>query len=121
MADLLPRETAGTYWGYSVEAKTGAEVLSDPRFGLKIATSRLGTTVSDGLGLLRSSLRRANGVKLIFGSPSRGLFDIMGKDLPRRVDYVLNFFPEQQVETVRTEEAVFVSLGVVSLLFSEKA
>ena len=121
VADLIQKEKVGPYWGYSVEAKTAPEVLSDPRFDLRIATSRLGTPVADELGRLKSSLHDAGGVKLIFGSPSRGLFDIVGQDLHRRVDYVVNFFPEQHVETVRTEEAVFVSLGVVSLLSSQKA
>jgi hypothetical protein len=120
-ADLLPRERAGHYWGYSVESKSIAEVLSDSRFGFKIATSRLGTPIAHELGELRPSLQNAQGVKLIFGSPSRGLFDIVGQDLPRRVDRVLNLFPEQQVETVRTEEAVLVGLAVVSLISSEKA
>jgi methyltransferase len=121
VADPIPKEKAGTYWGYSVETKTIAEVLSDSRYGLKIATSRLGTRVADELAGLRPSLQRAEGVKLIFGSPSRGLFDIVGTDLPRKVDFVVNFFPEQHVETVRAEEAVLVSLGVVSLLRVEKA
>ena len=121
VADLIPRETAGQYWGYAVETRTVAEVLSDSRFSRKIATSRLGTPMVDELSRLTSSLHHAEGVKLIFGSPSRGLFEIVGEDLPRRVDYVVNFFPEQQVETVRTEEAVFVSLGVVALLSSQKA
>ena len=121
VADVIPKERGGPYWGYEVETKTVAEVLSDSRFGLKVATSRLGTPVADELARLRSSLRLAEGVKMIFGSPSRGLFDIVGPDLPRRVDYVVNFFPEQGVETVRTEEAVLVSLGVVSLLIAEKA
>jgi len=121
VADVIPKEGAGAYWGYSVETKTVTEVLSDSRYGLKIATSRLGTPVANELGELRSSLQAAEGMKLIFGSPSRGLFDIVGPDLPRRVDYLLNFFPEQQVETVRTEEAVLVSLGVVSLVSAEKA
>jgi methyltransferase len=121
VADIIPKESAGPYWGYSVETKTVAEVLSDPGYGLKIATSRLGTPVVDELGKVRSSLQRAEGVKLIFGSPSRGLFDMVGPDLPRKVDYVVNFFPQQEVETVRTEEAVLVCLGVVSLLAAEKA
>ena len=120
-ADVIPRDSAGAYWGYTVEAKSLDDVLSDPKFGLKIATSRLGTPIADNLGRLRSSLGSTEGVKLIFGSPSRGLFDLVGPDLQRRVDYVLNFFPDQKVETVRTEEAVFVSLGVVSLLSAEKA
>ena len=121
VADIIPKELAGLYWGYAVETKTAAEVLSDSRYGLKIATSRLGTPVADELSGLRSSLRRAAGMKLIFGSPSRGLFDIMGQDLSSKVDYVVNFFPEQKVETVRTEEAILVSLGVVSLITAEKA
>jgi len=121
MADLVPKEKAGAYWGYKVETKTIGDALSDSRYGLKIATSRLGTPVADEVARLRSDLQQVEGVKLIFGSPSRGLFDIAGPDLPRKVDYVVNFFPEQQVETVRTEEAVLVSLGVVSLLTVEKA
>jgi len=121
VTDIIPKEKAGSYWGYAVETKTVAEVLSDSRYGLKIATSRLGAPVADELAGLRSSLGRAEGVKLIFGSPSRGLFDIVGPDLPRRVDYVVNLFPEQHVETVRTEEAVLVALEVVSLLKAEKA
>ena len=121
VAELIPREKAGAYWGYSVETKTIADVLTDSRYGLKIATSRLGTPVANKLAELKSSLQRVEGVKLIFGSPSRGLFDIVGPDLPRKVDYVVNLFPEQQVETVRTEEAVLVSLGIVSLLRAEKA
>jgi len=121
VADMIPKETAGSYWGYSVEAKTVAEVLADSRYGLKIATSRLGTPVANAVAELRTSLQGVDGVKLIFGSPSRGLFDMVGPDLPGKVDRVVNFFPEQQVETVRTEEAVLVSLGVVSLISAEKA
>ena len=121
LADIVPKEKAGSYWGYAVETKTVADVLSDSRYDLKIATSRFGTPVADELAKLRSSLQRVKGVKLIFGSPSRGLFDMMGQDLPRKVDHVVNFFPEQQVETVRTEEAVLVSLGIVSLISAGKA
>jgi len=121
VADLIPKGWGGSYWGYAVEKKTIADVLSDPRYGLRVATSRLGTPVVEELARLRSSLQRVEGVKLIFGSPSRGLFDMVGPDLPRKVDFVVNFFPEQHVETVRTEEAVLVSLGAVSLLRAGKA
>lgn len=57
-------------------------------------------------------------MKLIFGSPTRGLFDLVGADLPRKVDFVLNLFAEQHTETVRTEEAIFAGLNVVSNLIS---
>jgi predicted SPOUT superfamily RNA methylase MTH1 len=121
VVELVRREEIGGYWGYRVEAKSLPEVLSDPRFKVRIATSRLGTPLNEALGRVEASIREADGVKLIFGSPSKGLFDILGEDLSKRVDFVLNLFPQQQVETVRTEEAIFAGLGLVSLLSAGKA
>ena len=116
IADAIAKEEAGEYWGYVVETKTLPESLADSRFKVKIATSRLGTPLHDALGRLRELTSEGRGVKLIFGSPSRGLFEMAGRDLGRRVDLVLNLFPGQKVETVRTEEALFAGLGVVNLV-----
>ena len=55
-------------------------------------------------------------MKLIFGSPSRGLFDIVGPELARKSDYVVNLFLDQHVETVRAEEAIFAGLNLVNML-----
>ena len=121
VADVITRGEAGGYWGYTVEAKQRAGVINDRRFPVKIATSRLGTPLSDALGRARALLRGGSAVKLVFGSPSRGLFDIVGRDLEREVDLVLNLVPEQQVETVRTEEAIFAGLGFVNFVSAEKA
>ncbi len=120
VAEVVPREEVSEYWGYRVETRRLSEVFADSRFELKIATSRLGTPVAEALGALRTRVRGGN-VMLIFGSPSRGLFDMAGGELSRRVDFVLNLFPRQHVETVRTEEAIFAGLGLVSLLSAEKA
>jgi hypothetical protein len=92
------------------------EVLSDPRFGLKIATSRYGNTLQSQVFRLRESILKANSAKLIFGSPSRGLFDIVGQQLSARVDFVVNLLAEQHVETVRTEEAIYAGLNLVNTL-----
>lgn len=116
VAELYSRERINEYWGYRVEEKAIAEVFSDPRFKVKIATSRLGRPLSDLLAPLQVSIAQADGVKLIFGSPSKGLFDIVGRELTRRADFVVNLFPEQKVETVRTEEAVFAGLNLVTVL-----
>jgi predicted SPOUT superfamily RNA methylase MTH1 len=121
VAELVSRESVGEYWGYVVEAKSVSEVLSDQRFEVKIATSRLGKPLSESLGPLREAMAGRAGVKLLFGSPSRGLFDIVGKDLGSRVELVVNLFPEQKVETVRTEEAILAGLGLVGLLSAGKA
>jgi predicted SPOUT superfamily RNA methylase MTH1 len=121
VAEEIPREEAGRYWGYTVEERAPAEVLTDGRFRLKVATSRLGTPLKDALGPLGEKVAKADGVKLIFGSPMRGLYDILGNDLADRVDAVVNLYPDQQVETVRTEEAIFAGLGLVSVLCAGKA
>ena len=120
-AATVPREDVPAYWGYLVETKSVGELLSDPRFNMKIATSRMGEPLSESLGRLERSIRAAGGVKLIFGSPSRGLFQIVGRDLENRASIVVNLFPEQKVETVRTEEAIFAGLGLVSVLSAGKA
>lgn len=112
---------AGAYWGYDVVEKRGDEVLRDRSCGVKVATSRLGEPLAKEMTNLRASVKGSDGVKLVFGSPSRGLFDVLGQALVREADFVLNLFGEQHVETVRTEEAIFAGLNLVDVLICEKA
>jgi predicted SPOUT superfamily RNA methylase MTH1 len=121
VAEQIPREEAGKYWGYMVETKAADEVLEDPRFKVKVATSRLGTPLREAIGPLKLAMGSADSVKLVFGSPMRGLYDVFGKDLGTKTSFVVNLFPSQQVETVRTEEAIFAGLGLVSLIYAGKA
>jgi len=116
MAVVVDRREVNQYWGYSVDVCGMTELLSDSAFPLKIATSRGGESVVASLPAIRASLEGAKGVMLIFGSPSRGLFETFGKDLRQRVDYVVNLFPEQNVATVRSEEAMLAALYLLELL-----
>jgi predicted SPOUT superfamily RNA methylase MTH1 len=117
----IARENVQDYWGYVVESKSVEEVFNDSRFGLKLATSRLGEPLSRRVSEVREALGKAAGVKLVFGSPSKGLFEMVGPELARKSDFVLNLFQEQHVETVRTEEAIFAGLGLVNVLIPNKA
>ena len=119
--ELVGRMEAPGYWGYTVERRTMAQVLDDARFRVRVVTSRLGVAPSQTMGRLEDEIRATDSIKLIFGSPSKGLFEMAGKELSKRVDFVLNLFPQQQVETVRTEEAIFTGLGLVSLITAKKA
>ena len=121
VADRVQPETVKEYWGYRTELKSADQVLSDGRFRVKVATSRLGAPIIAERSRLEAAFRGTDSLKLIFGSPSRGLYDIVGRDLGRRVDFVVNLVPEQQVQTVRTEEAILVGLGLISVLSAEKA
>jgi predicted SPOUT superfamily RNA methylase MTH1 len=109
------RSQPSEYWGYVVEARGAEQVLSDSRFGLKIATSRLGEPLATCLGKLGEETNRAKSIMAIFGSPSRGLFE-MFRDLPGRVSFVVNLYPEQHALTVRTEEAIGSALYLLEVL-----
>jgi predicted SPOUT superfamily RNA methylase MTH1 len=114
--ELIPREKIKEYWGYRVELKSVGDVFSDPAFRVKVATSKFGVPLAQSRASLEASFSRTDSIMLIFGSPSKGLYDIVGRDLDRRVDFVVNLFPEQHVETVRTEEAIFAGLNLLSIL-----
>ncbi len=116
--ETIPRDAVKEYWGYSLEVKDLAEVFSDARFGVKVATSRYGDPLGSRIPSLQEAVRRSDGVALVFGSPSRGLFEIAGKDLRAKADFTLNLFADQHVETVRTEEAIFAGLQLVNTLVS---
>jgi methyltransferase len=112
---LGDRSTSREYWGYSVEEGSAEEVLSDRRFGLKIATSRSGEPLGSALGRMGERFRGSRSCLVLFGSPSRGLYETF-PELEKRTDFVVNLYPEQHVATVRTEEAVASALYLLELL-----
>jgi len=112
---VVPREQVPEYWGYAVEVSS-VGALNDPRFPLRIATSRRGDPLVSVMRRLKDGIQRATGLMLLFGPPSRGLFEILGKDLYDKVAFVVNLYPDQQVVTVRSEEAIFSALYLAELL-----
>jgi predicted SPOUT superfamily RNA methylase MTH1 len=116
---LSDRAQTGEYWGYTVEVKGVDEILSDSRYSLKVATSRYGTPLSGTIVPLGEAMRASRGVVVIFGSPSRGLLDMI-KNLRQRVPFVVNLYPEQQTATVRTEEAMSSGLYLLEVVGAMK-
>jgi predicted SPOUT superfamily RNA methylase MTH1 len=114
----VERREVKAYWGYSVEVSGTPALLAEAAFPLKVATSRLGDPVARVARSLRIDLQGSSGVMLLFGSPSRGLFETIGKDLRSRVGYVVNLFPEQNVVTARSEEAILSALYLMGILSS---
>jgi len=123
-ARLVDKPTAG----FDVECTDLSAALSDES-RLRIAASEYGEKLSHArLGELLPDLRA--GMTVAFGSPGRGLPEILGVE-PEAVsaavaadehvesdpgfDRWLNTIPRQGSETVRTEEAMFASLGCLTL------
>ncbi|SDM58917.1 hypothetical protein SAMN04487949_2179 [Halogranum gelatinilyticum] len=113
--------------GYVVERTDLAEALDRDDAGVSIATSRHGEELSvQRLSTLVGRLH--DGMTVVFGSPGRGLPDILDidvEDLPTErgasvgpgsgFDLWLNTIPRQGSEVVRTEEAMFASLACLTL------
>lgn len=60
---------------------------------------------------------RGHDVTILFGGPKHDLFEIAKQedfDLREVVDYVWNTIPLQKVVTIRTEEALIITLGVIN-------
>ncbi len=104
------------YWGYEVKEVVSISEMLKGLNNTVVMTSKQGEPLSKFEQELKQQLKDASTVLIVFGSPNRGVFEIL-KDERRRpkefTKYVLNFFPEQMVETVRLEEAI---LGCLSLL-----
>jgi predicted SPOUT superfamily RNA methylase MTH1 len=111
------------YWGYKIVKADSSlgKFIEDAKFDLALGTSRYGTPVANLWSGLASSLKNAEHVLMAFGSPKMGLRDVLKLEskVPDDVfDYFLNTVPNQNVSTVRTEEAILISLGILNLATS---
>jgi len=111
------------YWCYTVHTvKSLRDVLKFRKWGLKIATSKYGTSIVKVKDELRDKLLESKSVLVAFGSPFEGLWEIAKREnisLDREFHYILNTIPNQGTETVRTEEALYATLGVLSIIEAE--
>jgi predicted SPOUT superfamily RNA methylase MTH1 len=110
------------YWGYmvSTESCSFGKLVEKGRFGLTIATSKIGAKFTDKAVKMAEKWAKANTILVGFGAPTRGLHEIVrdeGTNLSSLVDFVVNTIPAQGTETVRTEEALLASLAVLNLQF----
>lgn len=113
-----PRQRGGLYWGYSVRLAQGlAGLMHDCPFkggyDLKIGTSERGQVVQPG----NLQLPRFKHVLVAFGGPG-GLEECLehdkklaGKDTSELFDLYLNTCSKQGSRTIRTEEAILISMS----------
>lgn len=117
-----PKIELGTYWGYQVRLCTDLDSIItgcpfDGGYDLKIGTSDKGDFVKD------VSIPKFKHCLIMFGGLA-GLEDIYeadesidGTDPKAHFDLYLNTCPSQGTRTIRSEEAVLISLTVLSPLF----
>ena len=109
------------YWGFRVARGNVSlsEIVRNRKFDLTISTSRKGTDVREITPELREKWVSSKRPLIVFGSPNDGVPEILarsGMNVSDAMDFDLNTIPDQGVETVRTEEALWGSLAVLNVL-----
>ena len=108
----------GEYWGYEVlrtEDLKGA--VEATRADFVVATSRRGGNLYEAISAI-TNINPAS-VAIVFGGPYAGLLEIcerQGVEARELFDAIVNTVPEQAVKTVRTEEALIVTLALLNVL-----
>lgn len=109
------------YWGYeiSVDMKGLGHYLKNSKHDYIISTSRLGTPVNLVIDRIKNILKSGKKIAILFGSPHEGLHEILKKesiDVNSISDLVVNMVPNQGTATIRTEEALIISLAIISII-----
>lgn len=113
-------QETGQYWGYAVKNRSSLQSLLLEWNGQIIITSRKGRqAVSAGRGSKSSDdsriLRDGSDLLVVFGSPERGVHEILGgRANAMSSARILDFFPGQQTVTVRLEEAITGALAIIN-------
>jgi methyltransferase len=109
------------YWGFRVRRtdSTLGQLIRREKGDLTISTSRKGKPVREVQDKLRLKWKSSHRTLVLFGSPDEGVPEILGREdikLESAYDFNVNVIPNQGVETVRTEEALFATLSLLNLL-----
>ncbi|RJS84554.1 RNA-binding protein [Candidatus Bathyarchaeota archaeon] len=121
VGEVMSPDKVKFYWGYRIKKSNSplGSILKNREYDLVIATSRRGDPVMEVADRLLSRWKRSNKVLVAFGSPTQGLQEIVKQEnirLEDVADFIINMIPNQGVETVRTEEAIYATLAVLNIL-----
>lgn len=108
------------YGGYRVKVIIDnlRNYLTKTHFDMRIATSRLGASINEHYNEVQTKVIESENILVVFGSYKEGLHKIVGgNDIVEKLfDYNLNMIPGQGTATVRTEEAVHATLGILNTM-----
>lgn len=104
---------AGGYWGYVVKERANLSSLLAEWKGNTILTSRKGKITTREH--IAKYVRSDKPVLVVFGSPEKGVHEILGVSIKKIQNAkTLNFFADQATETVRLEEALLGTLSIIN-------
>jgi len=118
---LANLEEIEAYWGYTVTASkvSFGQLTKSHAYDLVVATSKLGTPLTQVADELAERWKKSRSVLVAFGAPTQGLHEIVAQEnlrLDEVTDFTVNTIPDQGTETVRTEEALYASLAILNTI-----
>jgi len=109
----IQKNEAPVYWGYTVKERASLFSLLTEWQGNTIITSRKGKTATKEQ--LSKYLNSDIPILVVFGSPEKGVHEILGGKMKNIQNAkTLNFFPNQATETVRLDEALLGTLSIIN-------
>ncbi len=116
--EVANRDEVQEYWGFRV-ARTGNLVnkLREVSESTRIVFSRNAPSYASLEEEIKSTVGNTKSVLGVFGGPKRGVTELLPEEkneLKKHVDFWVNTIPNQGTETVRLEEAILVSLGLLN-------
>jgi predicted SPOUT superfamily RNA methylase MTH1 len=118
---LANKENIEAYWGYTVTASKASFGELVKAYDLVIATSKMGTPLSQISDNLTERWMNSTNIMVAFGAPTMGLQEIVAQEnlsLDKVADFTVNTIPNQGTDTVRTEEALYATLALLNLIVS---
>ncbi|MFQ5970221.1 MAG: putative RNA uridine N3 methyltransferase [Nitrososphaerales archaeon] len=120
---VVSKQDINEYWGYEVKDVHSISEMLKGISSLVVMTSKQGEPLNWFETELSQEIRKASSTLIVFGSPNRGLFEILKNERKHPKEftkYVLNFFPKQAAETVRLEEAIMGCLSLLNYMANKK-
>lgn len=122
--EIIERSDVQEYWGYEASRIGGLLDLLKQSEGItRVGFSRKAPTFKNLENDLTSTISSTKSVLAIFGGPERGITELCvnePEDIKHHVDFWVNTIENQGTETVRLEEALLVSLGLLNNLVGDK-
>jgi predicted SPOUT superfamily RNA methylase MTH1 len=117
--EIIEREDVSEYWGFEVERVNDLiKLLEESDDATRIGFSRKAPSYHQLENDLKSTISGTQSVLAVFGGPDHGILDFFEKErdaVKTNIDFWVNTIPNQGTETVRLEEALFTSLGILNI------
>lgn len=114
---LIEPDKPDFYWGYKVLStyKDLYESIQEVKPDVVIGTSRCAEPITSILDEVKHRIKDARHLAILFGGPYSGLHELI-QGRKNIMDLEVNTVPSQGTKTIRTEEAVLITLSAFNLL-----